>query len=246
MNEAILTPQTQALSDEAPITRRELKALMHRSNAPVMIRLPLWYGMLAITGLLIWLAMGTWWLLPAMFLHGIIMVHHFSLQHECIHFTALKTRRANEVLAAWCGFWICVPPVYFRYEHCDHHTHTQIMGRDPELIPLADTIGDHLLYISSLPYWRGMLGGLGRHAWGHLNATEKRFVPVEERPSVIWEARIFLGLYLAIGIIMVATDWWAPLFYWLLPLLMGEPVMRFIRMAEHVGRPNTKDMTINT
>ncbi|MBT6203364.1 MAG: fatty acid desaturase, partial [Rhodospirillaceae bacterium] len=115
MNEAILTPQTQALSDEAPITRRELKALMHRSNAPVMIRLPLWYGMLAITGLLIWLAMGTWWLLPAMFLHGIIMVHHFSLQHECIHFTALKTRRANEVLAAWCGFWICVPPVYFRY-----------------------------------------------------------------------------------------------------------------------------------
>ena len=66
MNEAVLTPQSQALSDGAPITRCELKALMARSNRPALLRLPLWYGLLALTGLLIWWAMGTWWMLPAM------------------------------------------------------------------------------------------------------------------------------------------------------------------------------------
>jgi len=243
---AVLTPQSQALADAAPITRRELKALMARSNAPALIRLPLWYGLLAATGTLIWLALGTWWLLPAMFLHGIVMVHHFSLQHECIHFTAFRTRKLNEIVAWWCGFWICVPPVYFRYEHCDHHTHTQVPGRDPELIPLAESVWGHLAYITSIPYWRGMLGGLVNHALGRLNSTEKRFVPLEERPAVIWEARLFLGLYLAIAAAMPLLDWWAPLYFWWLPVLLGEPVMRAIRMTEHVGRPNTRDMTVNT
>jgi fatty acid desaturase len=246
MSKKVLTPQSQAMGADAPITRRELKALMRRSNVPALIRLPLWYGALATTGVLIWLALGTWWLIPAMFAHGIIMVHHFSLQHECIHFTAFRTRWLNDVVATWCGFWIAVPPHYFRWEHCDHHTHTQIMGRDPELIPLADSVAGHLLYISSLPYWRGMITGLVGHALGRLNAVEKRFVPKEERAAVVLEARIFLALYLAVTIAMPLLDWWSPLWFWFLPVLMGEPVMRFIRMTEHVGRPNCKDMTVNT
>ena len=246
MNEAVLPSQSLARSDGAPITRRELKALMARSNRPALLRLPLWYGLLAVTGLLIWWAMGTWWMMSAMFLHGIIWVHHFSLQHECIHFTAFRTRKLNEWVAAWCGFWICVPPVYFRYEHCDHHTHTQVPGRDPELIPLADSVGGHLLYITSIPYWRAMIGGLVSHALGRLTSTEKRFVPKEERGAVIREARVFLGLYLGIAAVMATANWWAPLWYWIVPLLLGEPVMRAIRMTEHVGRPNTRDMTENT
>jgi fatty acid desaturase len=34
--------------------------------------------------------------------------------------------------------------------------------------------------------------------------------------------------------------------YWLLPLLMAQPVMRFIRMTEHVGCPHVTDPTLNT
>ena len=244
--EGVLTPQTQALHGTAPLPRRELKRLMRRSDLPALIRLPLWYGVLASTAWLVWAALGTWWLVPAMFIHGVVLVHHFSLQHECIHFTAFRTRRINEWVAAWCGLWICVPPVFFRYEHCDHHTHTQIKGRDPELIALSPSLWGHLAYLSSLPYWRGMLGGLLNHAWGRLSAAEKRFVPPEERRAVAVEARVFLILYLAVAAAMVVFDWWAPLWFWWLPLFLGEPVMRFIRMTEHVGRPNVRDMTTNT
>ncbi len=246
MSDGVPTPQSQALGAEAPIARRELKALMRRSNGPALRRLPLWYGVLGGTGALVWLALGTWWLPPAMFVHGVAMAHHFSLQHECIHFTAFRDRRVNTWLAAWCGFWICVPPVFFRYEHCDHHTHTQIVGRDPELIPLAGSVWGHLAYISSLPYWRGMLGGLVGHALGRIAPAEKRFVPPEERKAVVAEARVFLALYAGVAAAMAAFQWWAPLWFWWLPVFLGEPVMRFIRMTEHVGRPNTRDMTANT
>jgi fatty acid desaturase len=39
---------------------------------------------------------------------------------------------------------------------------------------------------------------------------------------------------------------WALVTYWLLPLLLAQPVMRFIRMTEHVGCPNESDPTRNT
>jgi len=56
-----------------------------------------------------------------------------------------------------------------------------------------------------------------------------------------------MGLaYLAIALVMVTFSWWAPLWYWFIPILLGEPVMRAIRMTEHVGRPTIHDMTENT
>ncbi len=36
------------------------------------------------------------------------------------------------------------------------------------------------------------------------------------------------------------------LWFWWLPVLLGEPVMRWIRLTEHVGRPNLRDMRENT
>jgi fatty acid desaturase len=47
-------------------------------------------------------------------------------------------------------------------------------------------------------------------------------------------------------LICALTNYWAPLWYWVIPLFMGEPVMRFIRLTEHVGRPNVDDMRENT
>ena len=52
--------------------------------------------------------------------------------------------------------------------------------------------------------------------------------------------------YAAVVGACIAFDWWAPVWYWWLPVLMGEPVMRAVRMTEHVGRPNVRDMKQNT
>ena len=61
-----------------------------------------------------------------------------------------------------------------------------------------------------------------------------------------WEARAMVALYTAILIASFALDWWGVVWYWWLPVFMGEPVMRAIRMTEHVGRPNIRDMKENT
>lgn len=246
MAQSVRTPITQAMADGI-ITRRELKALMRRSNAPALWRLVLWFALMAATGTLVWLAYDSWWLLvPAMTIHGIVLVHHFSLQHECTHYTPFRTRWLNDVVGYYCGLVIMLPHMFFRYEHCDHHTWTQLKGRDPELIELPISLKDYLLYVSTWPYWRAKFTELAGHTLGRLSPQERRFVPASEAWKLFLEARLMSAFYIALLVVMLVLDWWAPLWFWFVPVALGEPFMRAIRMTEHVGRPNVDDMTANT
>ena len=245
MTKPIVTPLTQALS-EGRLTRSELRALMQRSDVKGLRHLALWLCILAATGTLVALAWTSWLIWPAMFLHGVVIVHFFSLQHECVHYTVFRTRWLNDVVGQICGLVIILPHRFFRYEHCDHHTYTQQTGEDPEQIPLPDSFGAYLWYLSAIPYWRNKVGEILRHAAGRLTAAERRFIPREEHAAVRRAARMMLGAYAALFAVMAATGWWAPVWFWLIPLLLGEPVMRFIRMTEHVGRPTVPQMHENT
>ena len=73
-----------------------------------------------------------------------------------------------------------------------------------------------------------------------------KFIPREDRVSVVVEARVTAMAYAAILALSAVFDFWAVLWYWLSPLFMGEPVMRAIGMTENVGRPNVRDMKVNT
>ena len=241
----VLTPITQAMREGA-ISRKELKEMMRRSDRPALARLALFLCMMAGTGTLVWMSMGTWWVIPAMFIHGVLLVHHFSLQHECCHYTAFKTRWLNDVVGNYCGFVVMIPNRFFRYEHCDHHTYTQLTGKDPELIELPISLRKYLGYISSIPYWRAKFSELGRHSFGRISDAEGKFIPGVERKSIILEARVMLILYAALVGGSIALNWWEVFYYWLIPVFLGEPVMRAIRMTEHVGRPNVRDMKENT
>lgn len=245
MTREVITPITQALA-EGKLTRAELRAFMTRSDAVAFRRLAGWLGLLAATATLVWLSLGTGWLLPAMFVHGVVLVHHFSLQHECVHYTVFRTRRLNDLVGTVCGWIIGLPHQFFRYEHCDHHTHTQLHGDDPEMIELPKSIWGYLWYISAIPYWRAKLSEIVRHAMGNLNETERRFVPKVAEATLVREARIMVAVYALVIGAMLAFRWWAPLWFWLIPLVLGEPVMRFIRMTEHVGRPAVSAMRVNT
>ncbi len=241
----VVTPITQAL-EEGALTRRELKQLMQRSNGPALIRLALFLVTMLATGSLVYLSMGTPWLVPAMFIHGIVLVHHFSLQHECIHYTAFKTRWLNELVGNYCGLVIMLPNRFFRYEHCDHHTYTQLTGQDPEMIPMPGRLGDYLYYLSSIPYWKAKFTELGRHCAGRLSDSEKQFTPKTEYKSLTLEARLMAAFYIIVALYSIATANTSVLWYWWIPVLLGEPVMRAIRMTEHVGRPAVYQMKVNT
>lgn len=245
MASAVRTPITQAMNEGA-LTRRELKALMTRSDRPAFLRLAGVLALLAVTSALIWVAYDSWLIWPAMFLQGIVIVHLFSLQHECVHYTAFKTRKLNDIAGTLCGLAIILPNQQFRYEHCNHHTYTQLKGRDPELIELPISVWKYLWYISSVPYWKNKFSQIIRNASGRVNDDDRTFLAEHEIPTIIREARMMVAFYAVVLVVSLALGWVWPLWFWIVPLFLGEPVMRAIRLTEHVGRPNVDDMKENT
>ncbi|MEP5728516.1 MAG: fatty acid desaturase family protein [Sulfitobacter sp.] len=245
MPDPIVTPLTQALA-EGKLSRAELKELMQRSDAPAFRYLAIWVLVLMATTTLVGFSWNSWLIWPAMFVHGVVMVHHFALQHECVHYTVFRTRKYNDIAGQICGFIIMLPHRFFRYEHCDHHTFTQITGEDPEQIPTPKTYSEYLFYLSAVPYWRNKFTEVFRHARGQLSAVELGFIPKEEHAAVFRDARLMLGVYAILIAGMAATGWWGLIWFWIVPIILGEPVMRFIRMTEHVGRPTVAQMHENT
>jgi fatty acid desaturase len=229
--------QTSTLQIDALVSRRRLLQFKQRTNRHASLFLARHLAIIAATGGLVWATTGTFWLLPAMFLHGLGIVHLFAAQHEFAHRTAFRTRWLNDVLGGIFGTLIMLPHVYFRWEHTDHHTYTQDTKRDPQLIPQPRSLRGYFLYLSSIPYWIGFLRPFVHHLRGHLNVREKRFVPASEHWKVIREARVMFAVYLAVALISLYFRTLIFLQYWLIPRLLAEPFMRFIRMTEHVGRP---------
>ena len=84
------------------------------------------------------------------------------------------------------------------------------------------------------------------HALGDVNPAQKYFLPPDEIPKVVREARIILAVYAGIVVLAVSVGSWAPLTLWILPRLVGEPVMRWIRIAEHAECAEGGDLTVNT
>lgn len=245
MSYDVKTPITQAM-EEGVITRKELKALMIRSNKPAFLRLLIWICLLIFTSSLIYFSYDSWLVIPSMFLQGVVFVHHFSLQHECCHYTAFKTRKLNDIFGHLCGFSIMLPNQHFRYEHCDHHTYTQLKGKDPELIELPISVSKYIWYISAFPYWKNKFSEIYRHLLGELSEDEKKFIPHLEQKTIFREARLMVLLYLLLITGSILLNNWILFWYWWLPVILGEPVMRAIRLTEHVGRPNTDDLKENT
>lgn len=233
-----------AVTDIVAVER--YRAMLARSDAPGLVFLGAHLAVLVATGLLIHAALGTWWLVPAMALHGFVLVHLFAPLHECTHYTAFRSRRLDDAVAWACGLAIVLSPTFFRYEHRAHHAHTNHEEDDPELIPLPRTLGGYLWYLSTVPYWALLVHNMAEHARGRFNATERKFLNAAQQREVAVRARWMWGFYVAVLALSLAAGSSAALVYWLVPRLLGEPWMRAIRMAEHVGLPLVPDFLQNT
>jgi fatty acid desaturase len=224
--------------------RRALLQLSTRSDARGLGQLALHLAALLAAGSTLALARGSSWLAPALLLHGLVLVFLFAPLHETIHRTAFRSRRLNDAVAFVCGAALILPPEYFRAFHFAHHRHTQDPERDPELrTPKPASLGRYLWQVSGLPYWGERITTTVRHAQGRVNEP---FVARHLKPRIIREARCLLGLYALLGLGALLTGSAAPLVFWLVPALLGQPFLRMYLLAEHTGCPLVPEMLRNS
>jgi fatty acid desaturase len=223
---------------------RQLGALTRRSDAAGVAQLAGHAAALLVTGWLVTIAIGTGWLPLALVAHGFVLVFLFAPLHETIHRSAFRSRWMNSVVSWFCGVVLMLPPNYFRAFHFAHHRYTQDPEWDPELAyPKPTSWRAYLWRVSGIPYWRERVTTTLRLAMGRVTQP---FISAAARDGVVREARILIGVYGLIAVVAISAQSAALIYYWVVPVLLGQPFLRMYLLAEHAGCPFVADMYANS
>lgn len=229
------------------ISRDTLKALRMRANGPGLIRLAVHGAALGLGALAVYLSSGILWLqIPAMLAYGIVMVLLFAPLHECSHGTAFQSRWINHAVGYAVAAFTFRPFLYFKYRHAAHHTYTQHEDLDPDIVPFPTSLKDYFRLILGLSFWPKLIGTLWRGATGRFTEEERAFLPASVFKPVMLEIRLLCLLYAVVAGVSIHTGSTVALVYWLIPRILGEPVLRAIRMAEHTGAEDSPNLLANT
>ena len=221
-----------------------LQRLSRRSDAKGLIQLSAHLAMLVLAGIGVHLSLDSLWLLLTLPVYGAILIFLFAPLHETIHYTAFKTRWINNLVAAPIGFLLLTPFQYFRAFHYVHHRHTQNPELDPELIDMKPLINQrYWLYLTGLPTWWQSLDSIWRHAQGQIDES---YLEERHHTAIINEARLHLAGYAILLLISFAFSsaalWW----YWVLPALVAQPLLRLYLLPEHSGCDLSDNMLENS
>jgi fatty acid desaturase len=228
------------------LSAQELGALNVRSNRLGWVQLAGHLSVMGVSGYL-WATYVDRWLLalPALVVYGFSLAAMFAPMHECVHRTAFAKGRLNDGVAWFAGLLSLYNSTFYRRYHKWHHRYTQIPDKDPELKDLQlSNLWEYGLEVSGLLWWWGKLRGHFRVAFGQLDDCP--FVPETGRDEVMRSTRLQLLVYAgAIALSIAAHQPWF-LLYWLLPLAVGQPILRLILLAEHTGCTNDDNPLTNT
>jgi fatty acid desaturase len=236
------------------VDRKELKRLIKRSDATALRHFGLWLGLLAAFGVAGFFTWGTPWCIPAFAGYGILYAAADHRAHELSHGTPFRTRWLSEALYHLCAFMTLHEGYYWRWSHSRHHTHTIIVGRDPEIaVPRPPDILGTVLDLFHLKHGTKQIWTILRNASGSLNETGRHFIPDNEKSKVVWSSRAYVAIFvgtigwcLALGSIL-------PAMFIVLPRFYGGPLSQLFNLTQHAGldedvydhRLNTRTVYMN-
>lgn len=220
-----------------PIDRKEMKALMKRSDGPALRDTALWFALLLASGFGGYWFWGSWACVPFFLVYGVLYGSSSdSRWHECGHGTAFKTRWMNDVVYNIACFMILREPTVWRWSHTRHHTDTIIVGRDPEIaVPRPPDILGILLNLFALKSGYAAFKKLFLHASGRLDDEEKTFIPEMEQGKVYRVARIYLAIFAAVIVWCIAIGSILPAMFIGLPTFYGGFMTVFFGLTQHAG-----------
>ena len=226
---------TNAASSGIALDRKVLKSVAQRSDRPGLVYLGKWVVGLVITGFLISITLGSAWELVFMFLHGILLsVPAYAMSHETAHGTAFRSRWINEWVLWVTSLIYMEEPLHRRYTHTNHHTFTWHVGKDSQMpfdTPMA--LSGWLTEVSGFGLMRFHFLTLFQVAMGRPSAMLQTVTPPGELPKLIRNAWLFIGFYLTL-ITLVVAGYHAILWYFVIPRLLGAPVMLLFTLTQHV------------
>lgn len=233
----------------APVAPERMQALAARTNGRAARDVVLWLVLVVATGAAAAIVFPSWWSVPLFVVYGALYAGAAdSRWHECGHGTAFASARANDLVYPLASFMVLRNPTQWRWSHVRHHTDTIIVGRDPEIAfprpPSLWSLAGTFLYVKPAAL---SLRTLVTQAFGRVAPDVRDYVPVDEQPKVVRDARVEVGVLVAAVVVAVVTRSWLPVLLVGLPSVYGAWLMVFFGVTQHFGlREDVLDHRLNT
>jgi len=203
-------------------------------------------ALLVAGGWLVWQTRGSLWVAPALLLQAVFVNALFAAMHESVHYGSFRQRKLCDLLAFVSGAAILNNAAFYRHYHMAHHRYTQDPDRDPELITAGTprTWGNYLFRISALPFFLLRFRDLVLFPFGFKG--DVTYIDDTAWPEVRRWGRWLLAFYAVLLTGSLALQTTVLLWTWLLPLVIGAPLLRLYLLCEHTLCPNSDDGFANT
>ena len=228
------------------IDRQPLAELNTLRDGPGWRRLASHLATVLVGGVL-WRLDGLPWALRlfGLVVSGVGLATCFAPLHECGHRTAFRSKRLNDGVAWLMGLLSFYNSTFYRRYHQWHHRYTHQPGLDPELEdPVPTTLAGYLREISGWNWWTGKLRGHARLLWGYL--SDIPYMSPELIPQIRRSIRLQFAVYGVLAALSLIAANGFLFWSWLLPLAIGQPVLRLLLLAEHTGCSYGDDGLANT
>ena len=220
----------------ATVPRKQMKALMQRSNREAAIHFGIWGVLLIGSGVGAVLTWGTWWTVPFLLFYGVMYSMSDHQAHELSHGTPFRIRWLNNVLYWINGFMTLHETYYWRWSHTRHHTDTLHVGRDPEIAVMAPAdVAKLFLDFFFIISGSVQIGNIFKHALGRVEGDGAHFIPDRERRKVIWNSRAYLAVFVATICAAVIWQTWLPILLVVTPRFYGGFFPQFFNITQHAG-----------
>jgi fatty acid desaturase len=218
------------------IDRKELRALMKRSNYRGFISLGLWLVLMAVLGFLAAITMSSPWCILFFFAYGQVLGNSSARWHEHLHGTPFSTPILNEIVFFFASALDFRDIIFTRWAHVTHHSYTIHTDVDLEIaaprpVKISRLLGD-LLYITSGIFF---IVQLVRHSFGNPTREARRVVPQSDFQRMFWSARVVLVLHLAVIALAVVLHSWLPILLFTLPRFYGGALLYLFALTQHAG-----------
>ncbi len=230
------------------VPAEELAKLRAPIDGPALRNFALWLALLGATGAAAWASYGTWWMIPAFLAYGTLYSSSDARSHELNHGTVFKSKRLNTFWFHVTSFMTLREGYLWRYSHTRHHTHTIVVGADPEiqvsrpadlLVILAD-----FFYLYSGPH---EMKRIARNALFGLDPETRAFVPQRAWARLVRSSRIHLALWVVVLGLSVITLSFLPVLLVLGPRFYAGWHHQLMGLTQHAGlAEDTSDHRENT
>jgi fatty acid desaturase len=217
------------------IDQSVLRGLMRRTNTHALLFLGVWIVLCVATGYAVVSSRHTGWVLPAMVMYGSVLCFAYAVSHECAHGTAFRTRWLNEAVFSITSLIFIEEPLYRRYAHAGHHTHTWFNALDPQK-PYGNplTLMRYLSNTLGLTFYVDAARQLMRHSAGRFTKTEREYIPPSEIHKVSFNSRVMAACYLALLVYGIALQSPWPFLLYFIPRFLGGCIVTLYVNTQHM------------